>query len=184
MTPAVFARRLASACRVPALFPAVTVVALSLLAGVVVAQAQAQAVPRILAIGDSMLAAHSISGRSVARQLSRHLGVPVTDRSVAGAWMNYKLPITGALGMSIPKQFVGGDWDYVVVNGGGNDLMLGCGCNRCDRKLDKLISTSGTRGALPAAVREDPQVGGTGDLCRLSAQPGHRHPDRKLQGRG
>ena len=128
------------------------VAALGLLATVLAAgsaSAQTAPGPRILAIGDSMLAAHSISGRGVSDFLAAELGAPVTDRSVAGAWMIYNLPISGALGLSIPKQFRGTNWDWVVVNGGGNDLWLGCGCHRCERKLDKLISETGTKGALP-----------------------------------
>ncbi len=111
--------------------------------------AQAQNGPRILAIGDSMLAAHSISGRAVADHLEAFLGTDVTDRSVLGAWMHYKLPITGSMGLSIPRQFRDEQWDWVIVNGGGNDLWLGCGCHSCDRKLNKLIAPEGNFGALP-----------------------------------
>lgn len=106
--------------------------------------------PRILAIGDSLLAAHSITGRSVADGLARLLDEPVLDRSILGARMIYKLPITGAMGLSIPAQFRGDGWDWVVMTGGGNDLWLGCGCNRCERRMDRLIAENGTRGALPS----------------------------------
>jgi len=105
--------------------------------------------PRILTIGDSLMASHAMTGRSISGYLSKKLGVPVADRSVLGAHMVYKLPITGALGMSIPAQLKRGNWDYVVMTGGGNDLWLGCGCMRCDRKMNKLISSNGTRGAIP-----------------------------------
>ena len=105
--------------------------------------------PRILTIGDSLMASHALTGRSISGYLSKELGVPVSDRSVLGAHMVYKLPITGALGMSIPKQMRSGNWDYVVMTGGGNDLWLGCGCARCDRKMNKLISKNGTKGAIP-----------------------------------
>lgn len=134
---------------------AAAVTAVSLAAHAMPAAAQA----RILAIGDSLLAAHSISGRSVADHLERYLGEPVLDRSVAGAHMIYRLPISGALGLSIPAQFKPGDWDWVVVSGGGNDLWLGCGCHACDRRLDKLISPQGNRGALPRLFAEILQSG-------------------------
>ncbi|KMW57964.1 GDSL-like lipase/acylhydrolase [Candidatus Rhodobacter oscarellae] len=104
---------------------------------------------RVLAIGDSLMASHAISGRSVAGYLERELGVPVKDRSVLGAHMVYRLPISGAMGLSIPAQFRGEDWDWVVMTGGGNDLWLGCGCGRCDRRMNKLISKDGTRGKIP-----------------------------------
>ena len=110
--------------------------------------------PRILAIGDSLMASHSVSGRSIADYLARELGQPVKDRSVLGAHMVYNLPITGAMGMSIPAQFKKRDTglDWVVMTGGGNDLWLGCGCGRCDRRMNKLISKDGTRGKIPSLM--------------------------------
>jgi len=112
--------------------------------------------PRVLVIGDSLLAWHSVSGTSVADRLAVLTGAEVRDRSVGGARMIYNLPVTGALGLSIPKQFHKADreagWDWIVVNGGGNDLWFGCGCQKCDRKLGKLISEDGQRGAIPKLV--------------------------------
>lgn len=104
---------------------------------------------RVLVIGDSLMAAHALAGRSVADRLARALGRPVKDRSVLGARMIYKLPITGAMGLSIPAQFRSGDWDWVVMTGGGNDLWLGCGCHKCARKMNRLISKNGTSGEIP-----------------------------------
>lgn len=108
--------------------------------------------PRILAIGDSLMAAHSISGRSIAHKAGAELGTPVTNRSLVGARMNYALPLTGAMGMSIPKQYHGGDWDWVIVNGGGNDLWFGCGCGACGNKMDKMISQDGRKGTIPGLM--------------------------------
>ena len=104
--------------------------------------------PRVLTIGDSLMAFHSTTGRSISHNLTKALGTKVTDRSLVGARMGYKLPISGALGLSIPMQFRG-DWDWVVMTGGGNDLWLGCGCHKCDRRLNKLIHPSGTKGQIP-----------------------------------
>lgn len=126
-----------------------TLAAAATLIAATLSPAAADTGPRILAIGDSMMAAHAISGRAVADHLERFLGTKVTDRSVVGAWMHYSLPITGSLGLSIPRQFRDEQWDWVIVNGGGNDLWLGCGCHRCDRKLDRLIAPEGNFGALP-----------------------------------
>lgn len=108
--------------------------------------------PRILAMGDSLMAAHSISGRAIADVAGTALNVPVTDRSVLGARMNYMLPVSGAMGMSIPKQYHGENWDWVIVNGGGNDLWFGCGCGACGRKMDKMISADGRRGTIPGLM--------------------------------
>lgn len=110
----------------------------------------------ILMMGDSMFASHSLSGRSVGSVLERKLGQEVTDRSVLGARMIYRLPITGAAGLNIPKQYRAGDWDWVIVNGGGNDLWLGCGCHACDRKIEKLAARdlkSGTVLSLLSRLR-------------------------------
>ena len=109
--------------------------------------------PRILFMGDSLLAVHSATGRSVSDAAAAALGEPVADHSVLGARILYGLPLTGAMGLRIGAQFRGGPWDWVVMNGGGNDLWLGCGCNRCDRRLDKLISADGTGGRIPELVR-------------------------------
>ncbi len=115
--------------------------------------------PRVLVIGDSLLATHSASGRSVGGYLERYLKTKVQDRSVMGARMIYRLPITGAMGLSIPAQYRGSKWDWVVVNGGGNDLWLGCGCGPCNAKMDKLISTSGTRGEVPKLLAKIHKTG-------------------------
>lgn len=123
------------------------------LGGLLMAVTASAAEPRILAIGDSLLASHSLTGRAVANFLEAELGQPVKDRSVVGARMIYNLPLTGAMGMSIPAQFrAKKDWDWVVMSGGGNDLWLGCGCNQCDRRIDKLISNDGTRGKIPSLM--------------------------------
>ncbi len=108
--------------------------------------------PRILAMGDSMMAAHRISGRAVSNAVSRNLNEPVKDRSVVGARLMYSLPISGAMGLNISQQFRNGSWDWIVLNGGGNDLWLGCGCHSCDGKMEKLISKDGASGKIPSLV--------------------------------
>lgn len=115
--------------------------------------------PRILAMGDSLLAAHKISGRSIANTVARKLGEPVTDRSVLAARISYKLPISGSLGLSIPKQYRSGNWDWVILNGGGNDLWLGCGCIVCKRKMNKLIAKDGQSGKIPNLVNKLRETG-------------------------
>ncbi|MGV6813035.1 MAG: SGNH/GDSL hydrolase family protein [Brevirhabdus sp.] len=123
--------------------------ALALIFNAPLKASQDASTPRILVIGDSLMAAHALSGRSIAGNLRDFLGEDVVNRSVIGARMIYKLPISGHMGLSIPAQFRKGQYDWVIMNGGGNDLWMGCGCNRCDRKMNKLISTDGTRGEIP-----------------------------------
>lgn len=108
--------------------------------------------PRILAMGDSMLAWHRGSKLAISDELERQLGTSVIDRSVTAARYNYVLPISGALGLNISKQYRESKWEWVVLNGGGNDLWFGCGCVACDGTLDKLISPDATAGKIPDLV--------------------------------
>ncbi len=98
---------------------------------------------RILTIGDSMLAWNSATGGSVSHAIERELSEPIVDRSIAGSWMQ----------VSIPYQYVTKKWDWVIVNGGGNDLMFGCGCFQCAHTLDRLISNDGTSGLIPEFLK-------------------------------
>lgn len=115
--------------------------------------------PRILALGDSMMAWHLVSRNSIADVLGRVLGEPVENRAMGGARILYGLPISGAIGMNITKQYRGEAVDWVVINGGGNDLWLGCGCGACERKMNRMISAGGTAGAIPALTHEIRQKG-------------------------
>lgn len=107
---------------------------------------------RILVMGDSLLAAHKLTGRNVGGGLRRMLRADVTDTSVAGARFLYRLPITGALGLNIAKQYRKGEWDWIVLNGGGNDIWMGCGCRRCERRIGRLVGKTGRTGAIPHFV--------------------------------
>nr|WP_299284479.1 SGNH/GDSL hydrolase family protein [uncultured Tateyamaria sp.] len=107
---------------------------------------------RVLMMGDSMFAIHGASRKSVAHQLEARLGEPVVDRSVSGAQYLYALPISGSLGLRIGRQYQASDWDWVIVNGGGNDLWLTCGCRACNAKLDRLISADGKTGEIVDVV--------------------------------
>ncbi|SFJ51523.1 SGNH/GDSL hydrolase family protein [Celeribacter neptunius] len=121
--------------------------------------ASAAATARILTLGDSMMAWHGVSGASIADVLSVVLGEPVENRAIGGARIIYGLPITGAMGMKISKQYRGDKVDWVVINGGGNDLWLGCGCHKCDRKMARMIAADGTRGEIPRLVHQIRQTG-------------------------
>ncbi|MEF3047885.1 SGNH/GDSL hydrolase family protein [Pseudotabrizicola sp. L79] len=112
---------------------------------------------RIFIMGDSMLASNRGGNQAVGNVLETELGQEVIDRSVSAARYFYFLPISGAAGLSIPAQYRAGNWDWVVMNGGGNDLLFGCGCGLCQGTLDRLVSADGRSGAIPqqvAAIRQ------------------------------
>ena len=108
---------------------------------------------RILAIGDSLVAWQSTSGEAIPDKLEQELGEEVIDRSVTGSYMTPTVPVGAGLGLAIPQQYRTSEWDWVIVNGGGNDLRFGCGCRRCDKKLDELLSSDGRSGAIPQLVQ-------------------------------
>ncbi len=101
---------------------------------------------QVLFLGDSLLAWHRLSNGSVAQNVRRTLGARVVDRSLSGAGM------VSQTDAGIPSQYVPGNWDWVVINGGGNDLWLGCGCARCDRRMHTIIDRNGQSGTLPDLV--------------------------------
>jgi lysophospholipase L1-like esterase len=122
------------------------------LCAMLTAPAAAERQMRVLVMGDSFMTSNGSAKKSFPHVLSNLLHTNVVSKAVAGAMHLYALPITGALGMNISKQYRSGKWDYVVMNGGGNDLWLGCGCGKCIRKMEKLISSDGRKGAIPGTV--------------------------------
>lgn len=131
---------------------------------------------RILVVGDSMLATHRMSDRAVADAMETTLREPVVDRSTIGARFHYALPISGSAGLNITKQYVPGKWDWIVVNGGGNDLWFGCGCLVCDAKIDRLISEDGTRGTIPGFLSKLRQTGAKVIYVGYMRSPGRASP--------
>ncbi len=148
---------------------------LSLVAGTTDLWAQEREA-RILFMGDSLFAIHSLAGRGVAAATEDFLGQPVRDNSVLGARIIYNLPLTGAMGLNIAKQYRQGDWDWIVLNGGGNDLWLGCGCNRCQRRMEKMISADGSRGRIPELVARLRQSGARVLYVGYLRSPGMNSP--------
>lgn len=109
---------------------------------------------RILAIGDSFMAWQSGEGEAIPDYLERELGEEVINRSITGSYMTRTLPVGAKLGLVIPHQYRTSGWEWVILSGGGNDLRFGCGCRRCEKKLDTLISTDGTAAAIPDLVQQ------------------------------
>ena len=104
---------------------------------------------RIVVAGDSVMAWNRIKGASVADVLQARLGEPVGDVSLPLA------QVAGGRGaLNIPTQLIGLRAEWVVLNGGANDLSGNCDCSDCGSVLDRLISEDGTRGAIPALVAD------------------------------
>ena len=106
----------------------------------------------ILVMGDSLLASNRWLGASVGQELRKSLRADVVNMPTPGARMIYDLPVSGALGMDIRQQYRIGNWDWVILNGGGNDIWFGCACHKCERKLDRLISADGRSGEIPKLI--------------------------------
>lgn len=109
----------------------------------------------ILAIGDSVIWWNSGSEAAIADVIADDLGVRVANAAIPGARV-----LAGS--ENIPGQYQSGPWEWVVLDGGANDLGGSCGTARADAVLDLLITQDLTNGAMPrllARVRGDgPQV--------------------------
>ncbi|MFY9212790.1 MAG: SGNH/GDSL hydrolase family protein [Aestuariivita sp.] len=131
---------------------------------------------RILAMGDSLLASHSAAKASISYRVEAYLGEPVIDRSVSGARMINNLPVSSALGMRISQQFMPGDWDWIILNGGGNDLWMACGCIACDTRIDRMIAPDGSDGKIADLVSELRSTGARVIYVGYLRSPGRGSP--------
>ena len=94
-------------------------------------------------VGDSLFGADADGCASVSTFMSLRLWLEVEDNSVSGA--------TVIGDESIPEQYISGDWNWTVIDGGGNDIMPYCTENDCDKVLDEIITDSG-EGLIPDLV--------------------------------
>jgi lysophospholipase L1-like esterase len=102
---------------------------------------------RIVVAGDSVMAWNRTQSASVADVLQRQLGEPVGDVSLPLA------QVSGGRGaLNIPAQLANIRADWVVLNGGANDLSGACDCSDCGAVVDRLISQDGRAGAIPSLV--------------------------------
>ncbi|MBU2981314.1 SGNH/GDSL hydrolase family protein [Lentibacter algarum] len=154
------------------------------LSGAAQAQTSAKPVPRILAIGDSYMAWHRGVEQSIADIAAKELGEPVLNHSVSGARIIYGLPISGAMGFKIGTQFRGGPYDWVIVTGGGNDFMLGCGCGACERRMERLVSKDGRKGEVPTLVAKIRQSGARVVFLGYLRSPGFGSPIENCKDEG
>ena len=106
----------------------------------------------ILAIGDSAMAWNRAGGNSIADAIGKTLDRPVMNLAVSGAVIGSAQP--AAVGnLSIQRQYPGGQWNWIVVNGSANDLGLKCGCGACGPQVNALIGPDGRGGVIPGFVK-------------------------------
>ncbi|CTQ31576.1 SGNH/GDSL hydrolase family protein [Jannaschia rubra] len=103
----------------------------------------------VLAIGDSVMAWNGDHG--IPEAVESTLGRPVVDRSQSLARLTNASGLAGVLGFDITRQFRGGDWDWVILTGGGNDLRDTCLTPAEDDVLSGLIDAELT-GDVPRLI--------------------------------
>ncbi len=108
----------------------------------------------ILVLGDSIMAWNSSANASIPDVMSRELGRNVVSKAVPGAQFDNASAIAGAVGFDIQRQFSGGRWNWVVINGGANDLGSDCGCGACGPVVDALIGADARSGSIPAFIQK------------------------------
>lgn len=91
-------------------------------------------------IGDSVMTWNGEN--AIPAVVARILGEPVDNNARAGA----RLTQSSFLVTSVMGQYRPGVWDWVVVNGGANDLNRDCRCAACAREIEALVSPDGQRG--------------------------------------
>lgn len=106
----------------------------------------------VLVVGDSLLDWQRIRGLSIPQVMARATGWNVANRATTGAAMINRGVAKNTRGI-IPAQYREGAWDWVVINGGANDLLTKCGCSRCSRILNKIISPDASSGILVDLVK-------------------------------
>ncbi|WP_299152873.1 SGNH/GDSL hydrolase family protein [uncultured Tateyamaria sp.] len=109
--------------------------------------------PRVLAIGDSILAWHKWTGRDIPSVFGAALGAEVENDAVVGARFSNTSTLGRAAGFDVRTRLRNGPWDIVLINGGANDLLSDCSCNACASVLDGLI-TADLTGEVPTFLAE------------------------------
>ncbi|MBX2803652.1 MAG: SGNH/GDSL hydrolase family protein [Myxococcales bacterium] len=87
----------------------------------------------VYAVGDSILEWNLRGGDSIPQVAAAELTRGAYNAAVSGARVLGDPP-------TIDEQYETKDWDWVIVNGGGNDLNEDCDCDGCDDVLDDLVT--------------------------------------------
>lgn len=134
------------------MFRAIAILSLIQIAGCGLVPRQSSG--EILLIGDSVLA---WNGGTVGNVIASELDREVISRAALGARINAS-GAASLVGLSIPDQLSDGRWEWIVMNGGANDLGA-CGCERCDAVIDGLISSDGSVGDIPDLIARARRTG-------------------------
>ena len=108
-------------------------------------QFEEEATSGVLAIGDSIMEWNIDEEASIPEVTAQALGLEVRNASISGTQLTDGWE-------TIPEQYVEGSWDWVILDGGANDLNDQCGCGDCDSVLDEISSEDGSVGVLPELV--------------------------------
>jgi hypothetical protein len=102
----------------------------------------------ILVLGDSVMAWNG--SQAIPEVIEATLDRPVTSKAVPGAQFDNPSGVFGAVGFDVRRQFPGGQWNWIVLNGGANDLSNDCSCGACASAVSALAAPGGAGGSIPA----------------------------------
>ncbi|MGB3615050.1 MAG: SGNH/GDSL hydrolase family protein [Elainellaceae cyanobacterium] len=123
------------------------------------AEKQQDAPGPILVIGDSILKWNAEEKASIPEVVGQTLGRPVINNAVSGAHFSHPDEDAAAAGYDIRQQYNNQQWDWVVMNGGANDINGICDRNDYSTFVDAMISEDGLSGEIPDFVRRVAETG-------------------------
>ncbi|MGF1455982.1 MAG: SGNH/GDSL hydrolase family protein [Alphaproteobacteria bacterium] len=126
----------------------------------------------MLALGDSIFAWHRKTGQSIPDVVAVRLNRPVFNASVGGAFLSHPNLVLRASDQDIRTQYAGGTWDWILFEGGANDLAAECRCEDCAAVLDGLIDAKARDGDIPRFLSRLTQMGSRVMIV------GYYHPGR------
>lgn len=111
----------------------------------------------LLGMGDSIFSFNLEEGQSIPEVVARDSGHVARNAAQGGAWLTQGLDHERE---TIGDQWVPGDWNWLVFDGGGNDLNDRCACGDCDAVLNEIITADATAGVIVDIV-DDAVASGT-----------------------